>query len=203
MGRHLVLITMKDASNLAFEEDLISYECTESSKDSDLTLNPGVIEQSATVEIYDKNDRFKKAAMFDTINAFENASLVIYYVDDNNEYIQLGDYLISSIELNGDNDTVTINCYDITSQLNDIKIEQYAVADRTAHTLLSIIFNQFLNQTPWEYLDQETSNRCNWTVVYNSYMTNTNAREVLEMVCSLCMLTIFYKNGKFYVGSCL
>ena len=203
MGRHVVLITMKDASNFAIEEDLISYECSENSKDSDLTLNPGVIEQSATIEIYDRDDKFKQAAMFDTLNAFQNASVSIYFVNDLNEYIQLGEYLISSIELNGDNDTVVINCYDATSQLSDIKIDQYSVADRTAHTLLSIIFNQFLDQTPWEYLDQETANRCNWTIVYNSYMVSTDAREVLDMICALCMLTIFYKNGTFYVGSCL
>ena len=123
----------------------------------------------------------------------------------NNEFLDeiLGSYLISEIKFDGDSETVTLNCSDITSQLNNVVVNEYPLEQRNAHQLLDIVFNDFLNGAFWQYMSTEVENICKNTIVPNSYMNNTNAREILDMVCGLCMLTIYCKNNVFYVGFCV
>ena len=175
-------------------------------RDAKISLNPGVIEQSATIVIYDRDNNFKNASIYNTEDIFKGATVAIHatetVVDGFLDEI-LGTYLISEIKFDGDSETVTLNCSDITSQLNNVVVNEYPLEQRNAHQLLSIVFNDFLNGAFWQYMSTEVENICKNTIVPNSYMNNTNAREILDMVCGLCMLTIYCKNNVFYVGFCV
>ena len=192
--------------NFYVSNDLISFECSENMRDSKISLNPGVIEQSATIVIYDRDNNFKNASVYNTEDIFKGATVKIHATETvNNEFLDeiLGSYLISEIKFDGDSETVTLNCSDITSQLNNVVVNEYPLEQRNAHQLLGIVFNDFLNGAFWQYMSTEVENICKNTIVPNSYMNNTNAREILAMVCGLCMLTIYCKNDIFYVGFCV
>ena len=192
--------------NFYVSNDLISFECSENMRDSEISLNPGVIEQSATIVIYDRDNNFKNASVYNTEDIFKGATVVIRASETTNgEFLDevLGTYLISEIKFDGDSETVTLNCTDITSQLNNVVVNEYPLEQRNAHQLLDIVFNNFLNGAFWQYMSGEVENICRSTIVPNSYMNNTNAREILNMVCGLCMLTIYCKNDIFYVGFCV
>ena len=192
--------------NFYVSNDLISFECSENMRDAKISLNPGVIEQSATIVIYDRDNNFKNASVYNTEDIFKGATVKIHATETvNNEFLDeiLGSYLISEIKFDGDSETVTLNCSDITSQLNNVVVNEYPLEQRNAHQLLGIVFNDFLNGAFWQYMSTEVENICRNTIVPNSYMNNTNAREILDMVCGLCMLTIYCKNDIFYVGFCV
>lgn len=192
--------------NFYVSNDLISFECSENMRDAKISLNPGVIEQSATIVIYDRDNNFKNASVYNTEDIFKGATVIIHATETvNNEFLDeiLGSYLISEIKFDGDSENVTLNCTDITSQLNNVVVNEYPLEQRNAHQLLGIVFNDFLNGAFWQYMSTEVENICKNTIVPNSYMNNTNAREILDMVCGLCMLTIYCKNDIFYVGFCV
>lgn len=192
--------------NFYVSNDLISFECSENMRDAKISLNPGVIEQSATIVIYDRDNNFKNASVYNTEDIFKGATVKIHATETvDNEFLDeiLGSYLISEIKFDGDSETVTLNCSDITSQLNNVVVNEYPLEQRNAHQLLGIVFNDFLNGAFWQYMSTEVENICKNTIVPNSYMNNTNAREILDMVCGLCMLTIYCKNDIFYVGFCV
>ena len=192
--------------NFYVSNDLISFECSENMRDAKISLTPGVIEQSATIVIYDRDNNFKNASVYNTEDIFKGATVKIHATETvNNEFLDeiLGSYLISEIKFDGDSETVTLNCSDITSQLNNVVVNEYPLEQRNAHQLLGIVFNDFLNGAFWQYMSTEVENICKNTIVPNSYMNNTNAREILDMVCGLCMLTIYCKNDIFYVGFCV
>ena len=206
MKRIYIEINTIKHQNFYVSNDLISFECSENMRDAKISLNPGVIEQSATIVIYDRDNNFKNASIYNTEDIFKGATVVIHatetVVDGFLDEI-LGTYLISEIKFDGDSETVTLNCSDITSQLNNVVVNEYPLEQRNAHQLLSIVFNDFLNGAFWQYMSTEVENICKNTIVPNSYMNNTNAREILDMVCGLCMLTIYCKNNVFYVGFCV
>ena len=192
--------------NFYVSNDLISFECSENMRDSKISLNPGVIEQGATIVIYDRDNNFKNASVYNTEDIFKGANVIIHATETvDGGFLDeiLGTYLISEIKFDGDSETVTLNCSDITSQLNNVAVNEYPLEQRNAHQLLEIMFNNFLNGAFWRYMSTEVENICRNTVVPNSYMNNTNAREILDMVCGLCMLTIYCKNNVFYVGFCV
>ena len=206
MKRINVEINTIKHQNFYVSNDLISFECSENMRDSEISLNPGVIEQSATIVIYDRDNNFKNASVYNTEDIFKGATVVIHATEiTNGELLDevLGTYLISEIKFDGDSETVTLNCTDITSQLNNVVVNEYPLEQRNAHQLLDIVFNDFLNGAFWQYMSEEVENICRNTIVPNSYMNNTNAREILDMVCGLCMLTIYCKNNVFYVGFCV
>lgn len=206
MKRIYIEINTIKHQNFYVSNDLISFECSENMRDAKISLNPGVIEQSATIVIYDRDNNFKNASVYNTEDIFKGATVAIHATETvNGGFLDeiLGTYLISEIKFDGDSETVTLNCSDITSQLNNVVVNEYPLEQRNAHQLLSIVFNDFLNGAFWQYMSTEVENICKNTIVPNSYMNNTNAREILDMVCGLCMLTIYCKNNVFYVGFCV
>lgn len=206
MKRIYIEINTIKHQNFYVSNDLISFECSENMRDAKISLNPGVIEQSATIVIYDRDNNFKNASIYNTEDIFKGATVAIHATETvNGGFLDeiLGTYLISEIKFDGDSETVTLNCSDITSQLNNVVVNEYPLEQRNAHQLLSIVFNDFLNGAFWQYMSTEVENICKNTIVPNSYMNNTNAREILDMVCGLCMLTIYCKNNVFYVGFCV
>ena len=206
MKRIYIEINTIKHQNFYVSNDLISFECSENMRDAKISLNPGVIEQSATIVIYDRDNNFKNASIYNTEDIFKGATVAIHATETVNDGFFdeiLGTYLISEIKFDGDSETVTLNCSDITSQLNNVVVNEYPLEQRNAHQLLDIVFNDFLNGAFWQYMSTEVENICKNTIVPNSYMNNTNAREILDMVCGLCMLTIYCKNNVFYVGFCV
>ena len=206
MKRIYIEINTIKHQNFYVSNDLISFECSENMRDAKISLNPGVIEQSATIVIYDRDNNFKNASIYNTEDIFKGATVAIHATETvDGGFLDeiLGTYLISEIKFDGDSETVTLNCSDITSQLNNVVVNEYPLEQRNAHQLLDIVFNDFLNGAFWQYMSTEVENICKNTIVPNSYMNNTNAREILDMVCGLCMLTIYCKNNVFYVGFCV
>lgn len=215
------LIT-KDNISHWYTRDLINVQCSENSKDADLTPQPGVIEQNASLKIYDRESYFKYNIMKSTANFFRGCALNVYIrkgitqvavcseslacnetvtCDEGTTYVQslIGSYLVDKVQMEGDSDEVSISCIDLTNILSSIKIEQYPLADRTIDDFLNIIFGEFLNGATWEYTDDATQDICENTFIPDSFITGTDARAFLDQVCTCGMLNIFQVNGNYQV----
>ena len=215
-------IITKDGESHVFTRDLISVTGSENSKDSELTPQPGIIEQSASLKIYDRDSYFKNNILKSTVEFFRGATVNLYitkstYVEAicsedtivsedlicgssyDAENIQIGSYIVDKVEMEGDEDEVSITCVDITRTLSSIKINQYPLANRTLHDFLNIVFGEFLDDATWGYKTSEIETRCRNMHIDNSFITNVDARQFLEQVCLCGMLNIYQYNGIYYV----
>ena len=115
-------IVTNDGVSHWYTQDLISAACSENAKDSDLTPKTGVIEQSASLRIYDRDDYFRINIMKNTANFFRGATVNFYarehvsiatvcgpdvYVsndltvgqDESDNDINIGSYIIDKVEM--------------------------------------------------------------------------------------------------------
>ena len=196
-----VIITTKYEEDYEVTGELIEFNNSLNSKDPNLSVAPGIIEQYASIRLYDRDNTFRDAAILDSVDIFKDAK-VTFYASMDDEDVKIGSYIIDSIKMQMDNNEVQIQCVDKSDKLSSIKIEEYPVADRTADDLLNIVFQDFIGEN-WIYLDSETENNCKNTLIPNSFMNSTNAREVLQAICSVAMVNIWYDTDNFVVGGCL
>lgn len=199
-----IKIIFTDGTDFKIKEDLISFNALEHSKDSNLSPTPGIIEQGATIVFFDRKKAFKDLCKRKTVNFFRLATVYIHYFDSTtNDTTFIGDYLIDSVSMESDDNTVTINCTDQSYMLSLATLPRQPVANRTVHALLRVVFENSLPNATWGYFSQSDRASCSAIMVSNSYFVETNARKALENVCKVGMLNVFYSRGKFYVRSCL
>ena len=67
-----VVINVKDNVQFVIDKDLISFTCSENLKNANLDFTPGIFEQNASIEIYDRDNTFKNIVQKYTDNFFYN-----------------------------------------------------------------------------------------------------------------------------------
>lgn len=201
-----VQIILKDEV-LTFTSDIISFDCSENLKDADLSLKPGYVEQNASITIYDREKVFYQRILLYTVNFFHGALVEIYmdeYIVNTGTYttVQLGKYLLDSLDVQGTKLAVTLKCIDYTYAFKEVFLPQSSVDSRTATELLDYIFVNGLKNESYAFMDAETQTRCNNCVNTQCYVDSVSVREALDQVCVFALLNIVYKNGVFYVARC-
>lgn len=198
--RIAVVVTFEDEFLNISTNDLISAEYSSNGMDAELSMNPGVCEQNATVKFYDYSkvveQRFRSGENTDS-------TITINVLDNSDNIIESRFYYSSYYDIDNDNDIVTINCIDNTKILKEISVSKSLIQTRTADDLLKTFFNYLPTETTWEYYDNDTKTRCQSIVVPNSWYREGTLEEFLNKICVLGLLRIFCVSNTFYVMRCI
>lgn len=176
-------------------KDLIEFRCSENTLTAQLSIEPGIIEQFADIDIYDHDNIVHTMALNNALH--EETDVNVAIVDGNKE-MSLGSYLISEWNVNMDSQKVSVNCKDFTSTLNKINIPRQPIKDRSVDEMLSIAFS-FIN-IPWDYLNSDTREYCEKIITPNSWFYASTAYDFLHKVCTLGMLRIYWHTNKYIVA---
>ena len=171
--------------------DLINFKCSENLLDSDLQIDPGICEQYADLEIYDRGNIFHQLALEGLLNDDCDVNI-------NTDDFALGIYISSEWNVEIDNSIISLSCRDRSYLFEKILIQRADIAERSIDDLLNILFSQA--NIPWNYLDNETQTRCQSIVIPNNWFAQSNLKTLLEKICSLGMLRMYWSLNTFYVG---
>ncbi len=187
---------------------LISFTCSENIMDSNLDLNPGICEQYANLEIYDKDGLIRQRGLKGELH--KDDIITIIGIDENvweeggiaKGEVVLGDYLVEEWKLENNNSHIKIVCRDTSYRLDKINIPRTIISDRTVDDLLNIVFSSAPQMT-WVYLDTDTEERCQNITIPNSWYKASDLKTMLESICAVGLLRIYYFNKTFFVGRCV
>ena len=129
--------------------DIISSVNSENMMDTELNIQPGICEQYADIQIYDRTGIFHELALRELLSQDERISI---YTDND---ILIGVYYVKEWSIENDNDIINITCRDNSYLFQKIDIKRSLIATRTLHDLLNILFSQ-ATEVSWEYMDIET-----------------------------------------------
>ena len=179
------------------DNSIVSFTCSENLTDANVSITPGVCEQYANITIYDRDNFFHLRAMNNTLDG-ANVEVKIKDVQ-NDETIDLGSYVASKWHIEGDNSVIEVQCKDTSFLFDYIVIPNSEIETRTIMQFLDLIFSSLPDFT-YEFLDNDTRVRCTQISVPNSWYNQTNLLDLLNKVCYLGMLRMFYKQGTFYIA---
>lgn len=180
--------------------DLISINCSENLFDAQMQITPGICEQYANITVYDRGKLLHERAKSGLLTA--DYTLEISAIDDTtSEQKELGTYIISEWGIYSNKSEVNITCRDKTYLFEKINIARSGIKDRTLHDLLDILFSQAPGM-PWMYDDNTTMQRCKNIVLPNNWYVASDLYTMLNKVCALGMLRIYWYIDTFIVGRC-
>lgn len=187
------------APHLVFSGSSIGkFDCSENQMDSNLSLTPGICEQYADVNIYDREGILHHLATYGYLN--EDSALKIRAYDSDGSFYELGTYLVANWDVQNDDDYVDIDCHDRSYAFEKILLAQADVDSRTLDELLGLLFEKA--NSPWKYIDTETQSRCENLLMPQSYWVSKNLKTLLTEACALGMLRIYWYVDTFIVGRC-
>lgn len=176
--------------------DIISSVNSENMMDTELNIQPGICEQYADIQIYDRTGIFHELALRELLSQDERISI---YTDND---ILIGVYYVKEWSIENDNDIINITCRDNSYLFQKIDIKRSLIATRTLHDLLNILFSQ-ATEVSWEYMDIETELRCKNITIPNSWYLSSNLYDMLSKICEVGMLRMYFYTDTFRVGRCV
>lgn len=174
-----------------YGSDLIDFKCSENLLDSDLQITPGICEQYADINVYDRYSVLHTLAREGLLGGDADVSI-------NADSYALGVYVASDWDIEIDNTVVGITCRDKSYLFEKIPIARVDIANRTIDDLLNVLFSQA--DIPWNYLDVATRTRCLNISVPNNWFAASDLKALLDKICSLGMLRMYWSLNTFYVG---
>lgn len=181
-------------------QNLIDVRCSENAFDSQLNINPGIVEQYADVSIYDRDQLIHQFAQAELLK--ENQQVTILSIDDENNTSEiLGKYRVDEWQVEATSSIVKINCTDPSSTFENIYIPSAPVKTRTVDSLLSFLFGYIQNYT-FTYIDSATQTACENIKIPSSWCLKGNVLEVLRKICEVGQLRIYWFINVFIVARC-
>lgn len=195
--RSVKVASISATPTLVISKDLVSIDCSENLMDSEMSLTPGVCEQYASIELYDRGLTLHTLGM--------NGQLHKDYVIDisvmhNGKHYSLGNYVSESWDTLVDSAKVTIHCRDKTYLFDSINVSSPTMETRTLDALLNILFSQ--TNVSWTYLDDETAQRCQEIFIEHNWFANSNLKTLLDKICIVGMLRMYWYMNTFIIGRC-
>lgn len=175
--------------------DLIKYECSENMLDAQLTFTPGICEQYINATVYDRNNVLQQLAAQEKLSTGHNIN--VYAVDDNFRE-QIGQYYSEDWDVQNCESDVGITGGDGFKYLSNFDYRVAGVKDRSVAKMLSDAFEYAGVQ--WKYQDSDTQLYCQYIWTDNCWYPDTDIITLLEDICKVAMLRIYYYNGVFIVG---
>lgn len=180
--------------------DLKSVVASENLLNAQMNITPGICEQYANITVYDRRGILRNFARLNQLS--QDYIATISAVDDvNGDTYELGNYIIADWILESTSSTVGITCRDQSYRFEKIRIERSSVADRSLDDLLGEFFAE-AKGVSWRYLDVETRARCEQIIVPNSWYLASDLYTMLNKLCALGMLRIYWYIDTFVVGRC-
>lgn len=182
-----------------YGSSLIDFKCSENLMDSQLSVEPGICEQYANITVYDRGNILRDRAMRGTLE--DDAQVTLSSVDNSVETI-LGTYFVSEWNVNSNSSNVIINCRDKSYIFSKINVARSTIATRSVHDLLVTLF-AYATNISWQYKDVDTQTRCEQIVIPNSWWLASDLYTMLNKICAVGMLRIYWYIDRFIVGRCV
>lgn len=180
--------------------DLIEFVCSENLLDSNLSIQPGICEQYADITVYDRDNMLHTCAYNDIL--VDDYKVVIYALNDaTHDQYTLGTYYVSDWDINGSSTEVGISSIDISYIFDKINVPAVSIKDRTVDDMLTLFFG-YAQDVNWKYFDDETAEYCKSISTPNSWFRAGTLRELLNKICAIGMLRIYWHINKFIVARC-
>lgn len=178
---------------------VLNFRCSENLMDSDLSISPGICEQYGDATLYDRNGLLKQAAFAGRLS--EDTSVSFRVIDNvTREKIELGNYKVADWDNVNDEDHFQLSCRDYSYLLESIIVPKAHVTKRTLDELLQSTFD--LCNISWAYVDVATQERCQKIVLPKCMYFATNAKTLLNNICTVGVLRVYWYVDSFYVGRC-
>ena len=184
---------------VTFGSDLKSFSCSENVFNAQMGIQPGICEQYADLDIYDRNNVIHNLALEGGLST--GGGVVLQAIDDDtNITYELGAYSVDAWNVPATSSTVSITCKDKSVLFEKINISSLPVTTRSVDNMLDILFTQA--GLPWDYIDSDTLYYCMSIVTPDSWFYMSSLYELLNKVCALGMLRIYWYLDKFIVARC-
>lgn len=175
--------------------DLIKYECSENMLDAQLTFTPGICEQYINATVYDRNNVLQQLAAQEKLSTGRNIN--VYAVDDNFRE-QIGQYYSEDWDIQNCESDVGITGGDGFKYLSNFDYQAAGVKSRSIANMLTDAFSYA--GVHWKYQDNATQLYCQQIETPNCWYPDTDIISLLEDICKVAMLRVYYYNGVFIVG---
>lgn len=176
--------------------DIIKYECSEHLLDAQLSFTPGICEQYINATLYDRDDVLQRLAAQNKLAT--NKSIKVYAVDDDFRR-PIGEYYSVDWDIRNCESEVGLTGSDGFSYLNNLEYKPYGISNKTVHQMLSDAFSY--SNVSWRYLSDYEQLLCNAIITPSCEYPNTDIISLLEEICRVAMLRIYYYNGTFVVAA--
>lgn len=176
-------------------DDIDSVTFSENAFDSSLSLAAGICEQYAEISLYDRDNLIHQLADENILTMQYKVSII----RASNQEV-LGTYTVANWEISGTDGDVKIICNDMSRTFSSIVVDINAGNYFVLSKALAYVFE--LCNVPWGYDSDATKAYCeNITTIYGWVPVDT-AKNVLEKLCNMGMLRIYWYINKFIVMRC-
>lgn len=175
--------------------DILSVESSENFMDAQLSIASGICEQYTNIDLYDRSGILHEMAHRGQLTT--DRDIFIYAIHAGVKYL-IGQYFTSDFDCNSNSSVVTVRGADGFRYLQNLNFQSVAVQTYTVHQLLSMVFAQ--SKYPWVYLDNATAAYCEQIYTPNCWIPDTDILTLLEDICRIGLLRVYWTNGYFVVG---
>ena len=186
-------------TNVFSGDSMKQITCSENSRDSQLSLQPGIVEQFVEIELYDRHKNIHYIHEQGALSQKGNIRIVA--VDASENEISLGTYLVEDWEIYATDSTVKLIGTDPSVDFDKIYVDKFPIKERTVDDFLREIF-AYVPQYNFAYLSATAEDRCKSIVVPNSWLKATTLDLALNKVCTLGMIRVFWLDGEFKITEC-
>ena len=185
--------------NLVLDSTLIqSVSCSEHATNSQLTLDTGIVEQYADLRVYDRYHSLNLANNDELLNSVSQVKIDI--LDDEGTLLITNTYIATDWDFK-DGNIIDIRCADPSERFGQIETNSITVGDRTAHDYLVLAFS-YVDNYSWRYIDNSVKSYCEQIKMPKSWARRHKLSELLQYICTLACLRIYWSNNEFVVMRC-
>lgn len=181
-------------------KDLYSCDWSVNSFDTQMQISPGSVSQYADIEVYDRADALRKKLLATSSDTVYYVSIVAVDDDANKQHFQ-GDYCVTDFDFDDSKNTVRLLCSDLTENFDKIMVSPTDTKDRTVHEWLEFLFTR-AGSTPWKYENAQVKTDCEKTVTPNSWFKECSLQQLLNKICTVGMLRVYWHTNTFVVARC-
>lgn len=189
-----------DATLVFDGSNIIRYENSMYKMDTQLSITPGINEQFADIELYDRYGTVHRLAQEGLLD--ENQSVTISIFDDEGIEISADEYFTKDWDIQASQSRFSVNCTDNSQSLKNYTVGDWPLAQRTLDSMLKLVFNR-ANNTSWRYNNENTKLLCQRIHDTRNWFNTTDVYTMLQKICTAGMLRIYWYKGIYVVASLL
>lgn len=180
--------------------NIIRYENSMYKMDTQLSITPGINEQFADMELYDRSGLVHQLAQEGLLD--KNQSVIISIFDDEGTEIGADEYFTKDWDIQASQSRFNVSCTDNSQSLKNYSSGDWPLAHRTIDSMLHLAFSR-ANNASWRYNNENTKIMCQRMYDSRSWFNPTDAYTMLQKICTAGMLRIYWYKGIYIVASLL
>lgn len=178
---------------------IIRASWSENAQNDQVIVQPGIVEQYAEIELYDRYKNIRNMHNRDLLS--RKGRIDIAVADTQNTEIPLGSYDVEDWVISATDPIVKLTGNDPSVNFDKTYIERLPIKKRDIDTTLNELFS-FIPQYSFRYIDDVTKLYCQNIFTPNSWFRPDTLDKILQKVCTLGMIRMFWLNNEFIVMRC-